>query len=134
MLQKISNVYKEKRFFGFLSLAIRIFLHKVFRIRLVGSLSIASVSTEQKIFSNRSLKYSDDGYFFVDPMPSIDELNEYYSSFYWEPNKKAKKIHGANSRDFLHYNLLKEYIPQELSQGKVFLNFGAGHGGISHLC
>ena len=134
MLKKLSKIIKEHGCSGLLLLVIRIFLHKVFHIRLVGGLSIASVSKEKKIFSNRNLKYSDDGYFFVDPMPSIDELNDYYSSFYWEPNKKAKKIHGANSRDFLHYNLLKEYIPQELSHGKVFLNFGAGHGGISHLC
>ena len=134
MLRKVSNLYKEKGCLGFLFLAIKIFLHKVFRIRLVGALSIASVSMDQKVFSNRTLKYSDDGYFFIDPMPSIDELNNYYSSFYWEPTKKAKKIYGANTRDFLHYNLLKEYALQELVKGKVFLNFGAGHGGISHLC
>ena len=134
MFKKISTLFKEKGFAGFLFLAIKIFLHKGFRIRLVGNIAIASVSMDRKIFGNRSLKYSDDGYFFIDPMPSIDELNDYYSSFYWDPTKKGEKIYGANTRDFLHYNLLKDYVPQEFVHGKAFLNFGAGHGGISHLC
>ena len=127
-------MFKGRGFFGVLFLIIRILLHKIFRIRLVGNISFASTSAERKVFSNRILKYSEDGYFFLDPMPSIEALDYYYSSFYWDPAKKAKKIYGANTRDFLHYNLLKEYIPQELVKGKVFLNFGAGHGGISHLC
>jgi len=134
MLKKLTNLFKEKGFLGFLFFAIRIVLHRVFHIRLVGDFAIASVSMDRKVFSNRSLKYSDNGYFFLDPMPSVTELNEYYGSFYWDGTKKAIKNHGANTRDFLHYSLLKEYIPQELVKGKVFLNFGAGHGGISHLC
>ena len=30
--------------------------------------------------------------------------------------------------------LLEEFIPEYLRTGNVFLNFGAGHGGISNLC
>ena len=34
----------------------------------------------------------------------------------------------------MHYSLLNDYVPQVLASGKVFLNFGAGHGGMSNLC
>jgi len=114
----------------------RIFLHKVFRMRIVnaGLVSMASVSTEQRVFSKCNLQYSDHGYFFLDPMPSVEELDEYYSTYYWDPTKKARKDYGANTRDFLHYSLLNDYVPQVLASEKVFLNFGAGHGGVSNLC
>ena len=131
---KIVNTFKELGLAGFVFLSFKFFFHKIFRARLVGEFTIASVSTEKEVFSKCKLKYSDDGYYYLDPMPSVKELNEYYSNFYWDKTKKSKKNFGANSRDFLHYHLLKEYIPEELVTGKVFLNFGAGHGGISHLC
>lgn len=131
---KIIHTFKELGFAGFVFLSFKFLLHKIFRARIVGDLTIASVSTERKVFSKCRLKYSDDGYYYLDPMPSVADLNEYYSNFYWDKTKKSKKIYGANSRDFLHYHLLKKYISQELATGKVLLNFGAGHGGISHLC
>jgi SAM-dependent methyltransferase len=34
----------------------------------------------------------------------------------------------------VHYQILDRYIAQEITKGKVFLNFGAGHAGISNLC
>jgi SAM-dependent methyltransferase len=133
MFKKILNFFKEKSLAAFVFQAFKFFFHKIFRARLVGDFTIASVSTEKKIFSKCSLKFSDDGYYCLDPMPSVEELDEYYNNYYWDDTKKAKKTYGANSRDFLHYYLLKEYIPEVLVKGKVFLNFGAGHGGMSHL-
>lgn len=105
-------------------------------MRLVngGLLSVASVATEQRVFSKCALQYSDQGYYFLNPMPSVEELDEYYSTYYWDPKKKARKDYGANTRDFLHYNLLSHYVPEALAADKVFLNFGAGHGGMSNLC
>ena len=133
MFKKIFNFFKEKGLAGFVFQAFKFLFHRIFRARLVGDFTIASVSTEKKIFSKCSLKFSDDGYYCLDPMPSTEELDEYYNNYYWDDTKKAKKTYGANSRDFLHYYLLKEYVPEVLAKGKVFLNFGAGHGGMSHL-
>lgn len=134
MFERLINLSKEKGNFAVLFLIFKSLLYKAFGVRVIGSVTFASVATERKVFSDCELKYSEHGYYFVDPMPSAEALDQYYSSFYWDPRKKAKKVYGANTRDFLHYLLLKEYAPEDLGEGKVLLNFGAGHGGISHLC
>jgi len=83
-------------------------------------------------FSGCSIKESEQGFFYLDPMPTEAQLNEYYQNIYWD--SRSGKNYGASTRDLVHYNLLKTYIPEEMSEGKAFLNFGAGHGGISNLC
>lgn len=85
---------------GFVFLTFKFFFHKIFRARLVGDINIASVSSERKVFSKCRLKYSDDGYYYLDPMPSIEDLNEYYSNFYWDKTKKSKKDMGQNQEIF----------------------------------
>ena len=62
-------------------------------------------------------------------MPSLNELNNYYSSVYWD--SRAGNNYGINVRDIVHYKILDKFIPQQLKEGKVFLNFGAGNGGLS---
>jgi 2-polyprenyl-3-methyl-5-hydroxy-6-metoxy-1,4-benzoquinol methylase len=64
-------------------------------------------------------------------MPSSVQLDEYYSSLYWD--SRAGKKYGVHIRDIVHFRILDEFIPEYLVSGKVFLNFGAGHGGISNL-
>lgn len=42
-------------------------------------------------------------------------------------------MEGVIDRDLDHLHLIRSLIPAALSSPIVFLNFGAGHGGISHL-
>jgi len=104
----------------------------LFGIRFIKSRSIKKDQVIRRIFSECSIKESSEGFFYLDPMPTEAQLNEYYQSSYW--GSRSTKTYGANVRDLVHYNLLKTYIPEEMTKGKVFLNFGAGHGGISNLC
>jgi len=86
-----------------------------------------------KIFYyKRSIKKSKN-YYHVHPMPSKDELNEYYQNNYWEGFTKEGKNEGVDNRDKEHFSILKDQIPSLFSEPNKILNFGAGHGGISHL-
>jgi hypothetical protein len=69
------------------------------------------------------------GYFYIDPMPTEQELDSYYSERYW--STRSGKSNLINNRDLEHFLLLEPYIKNEANFS--FLNFGAGHGGISHL-
>jgi len=68
-------------------------------------------------------------------MPSSDQLAQYYKTVY--SNFKTDREYGLKQgviiRDLVHLNLLKSFIPKQIKQNKVFLNFGAGHGGVSHV-
>lgn len=65
-------------------------------------------------------------------MPTKEELDRFYEQIYWIDNHYYKnKI--LIERDLYHYNFLLEKTPEKLIKGSVFLNFGAGHGGISYL-
>ena len=63
-------------------------------------------------------------------MPDAELLNSYYSAAYWEEWGKQEKI---KIRDIDHFLFLKKHIPMLDTRSLTFLNFGAGHGGISHL-
>jgi len=128
MIEEIAKVYKARGLRGLMVIGVNIFLDRVFGIGIV-KLS-PKISTTQ--FSGCQLQYSSDGYFYLDPMPSVDSLDKYYRQLYW--NDRSGKVYGVNTRDLVHYFLLKSLVPHEMSSGKVFLNFGAGHGGISNLC
>ena len=125
------NILQKKGFRGLISLTVNHFLIRVFGIRLTRDSSIARNPVAKKIFSKCKLDYSKEGFYFLSPMPSVQELNDYYSSIYWE--RGEGKNYVVNLRDIVHFKILEEFIPQHLNQGKVFLNFGAGHGGISSL-
>ena len=132
MIYKIKSVLKEKGLRGLFPAIINYFLTRVFRLRIVRANSLAGNSTARKVFSKCKLSYSDDGFYFLDPMPTVDELDAYYSSVYWD--SRAGKNYGMNMRDIVHFEILREFVSDILVDGKVFMNFGAGHGGISHLC
>lgn len=126
------NYYKENGLLKFFQLIVNKFLEKFFGLRIVRGDGISSNSLARKVFGRCKILYSDNSYYYLDPMPSVSDLNEYYSSLYW--GSRSGKIYNVNKRDLIHYIILKEYIPDEIVKDKVFLNFGAGHGGISHLC
>lgn len=85
----------------------------------------------KRIFRNRKLQSSSLGFWQLDPMPSVNQLNEYYENAYWS-NRGGKKMQ-INERDLVHWCILNEYLSDIKKTKLNFLNFGAGHGGVSHL-
>ena len=121
-----------------------IYLLKIFTIFLYGKNIIPNRIIPKKLKKNfvtgkifyfkRKIKYSNKGYFYVNPLPSQQELNSYYKNYYWEWLTSGSKMDvGINRRDLEHYKLLKEYCPELYDSKSKILNFGAGDGGISHL-
>lgn len=84
-----------------------------------------------KIFEGRGLKDSGEGYWYVDPMPSTAELDDYYKFAYWK--KRGGKTYGALGRDFIHWCILTEYLGDFFDTPKTAVNFGAGYGGVSNI-
>jgi hypothetical protein len=84
-----------------------------------------------KLFRNRTLRYDSAGFWTVDPPVTGSELDEFYRTDYW--TSRGGKTHGTIIRDHLHLEFLYAHIGDFLSNPKTVLNFGAGHGGISHL-
>ena len=125
MIKKILFKYHER---GGLRLLAAVFNSFVTRI-----IKVYRIRKALAVFKGRSLKKSKGGdYFYVDPMPLESELDTYYQNEYW--GTREEKNLGANLRDFVHYHLLKENIPDFFSDTKkCVINFGAGHGGISNL-
>jgi hypothetical protein len=95
------------------------------------------VQNSEHLFKDCIFKESEDGYYYVDPMPSKEQLDAYYKNLYWDWRKGIlhnSKNHGPSPRDLVHYHLLKKYIPGFFTSGKkTIVNFGAGGGGISNL-
>ena len=87
---------------------------------------------ENKILKNKKVKWCDDGYWSMDPMPSQEELNKYYQEVYWFSNAsyKAKMLVG---RDLKHAEFIKDQIGDNFFDVVNFMNYGAGHGGVSYL-
>lgn len=83
----------------------------------------------RKLWTKKKLVFRN-GYWCLSPMPDPDELNSYYSHFYWiEMGGKSSLV---GNRDVDHFMTLKSFLGKNFHPKKV-LNFGAGHGGISHL-
>ena len=66
----------------------------------------------------------------LNPMPTVSSLNNFYQSNYWNSRGKSE---GVTIRDITHYFMITELLPGFFATKKTILNFGAGHGGISHL-
>lgn len=132
MLKKLGEKYSKFGLFGLIGLILNKLLSECFGIRVVKDKSVKQNFLAKKFFGNCVLKDSGLGYCYLSPMPSEIELDKYYESIYWR-SRNGKK-YGVNARDLLHYTVLKDKIPNQLSSGKKILNFGAGHGGVSHLC
>jgi hypothetical protein len=85
------------------------------------------------IFADCELKWSDQGFWLVNPMPSIAQLNHYYESSYWATREDRQT--WLRHRDLSHFRQLEPHIRSLVAHGRnpVAANFGAGHGGISYL-
>ena len=83
------------------------------------------------IFADCRLIWRDKGYWAVDPMPSVAQLNDYYETSYWATRDDRQT--WLRHRDLSHFDQLEPYIRSLVDQDNKPLaaNFGAGHGGIS---
>ena len=129
-LSMVVKSFKEEGFIITIKKSISYFLGKFFGRRLIRVNK--DIYKANSIFSNRKLEYSKKGFFYVDPMPTVNELNEYYSNVFW--NARSKKNYGVSLRDLTHWYILQKYIGEFINGRKLtILNFGAGHGGISNI-
>ena len=129
MINKAST-YLQKH--GLVRLIIKIInslLNRLFKFQVVRSSNI-DTKIAKKIFGKSKLVKADNGYWYLDPMPSENDLNEYYDSLYWDP--RNGKDSGANIRDLLPFQMLNELVPASIRKDNCLLNFGAGHG-VSHM-
>ena len=91
------------------------------------------------VFDKRHIKYNHKFYFYeLEPPVTNAELNQYYSKAYW--GARGGKGSIVNSRDFQHLSLFFAYFRSvnccfDLTgrQRLNFLNYGSGHGGVSHF-
>ena len=131
MVKKITRILKKNGLTGLFS---NVF-HRVFLL-LGLEISIKryqgpQLSIKKRIFGSKALSFNKKGFWYVDPMPSLEDLSEYYSSSYWDYRSDKKDI--VIGRDIVHLMVLEKYISGLHDSSLNFLNFGAGHGGISHL-
>lgn len=82
------------------------------------------------VFLGRTITWHKNGYWVMDPLPTQRDLHVYYQNIYWDDKNF---VEGVFQRDLDHYLLIKEFAPSFFTSPKTFLNFGSGHGGISHL-
>ena len=83
------------------------------------------------LFLKCSINFNTLGFWFISPLPSQNVLQDYYSKTYWNSMPMQEGIH---IRDIDHYIFLNQFIPQIRDKSPMtILNFGSGHGGISHL-
>ena len=87
---------------------------------------------EKNIFGKKKLKWDKLGYWKVDPMPTEEELQKFYSQIYWVSNQYYKN-NFLIPRDLDHLLFLEKKISDKITKNSNFMNFGAGHGGVSYL-
>lgn len=119
---------KIGRFFGLIINFFNTYIFQFFGFKLL----IKSKENFKSIFDGRQLKYDSSGYFYVFPKFSKNELNEYYKSEYLDTYRLDIK-YGVIPQDFFHMQMLKDLIPKFENKIESILNFGSGHGGISHI-
>lgn len=95
-------------------------------------LLIKSKQNYKSIFDDRELKYDESGFYYVYPKFSKSELDEYYKNNYLDSFRQDIK-YGVIPQDFFHMKMLEDLIPEFKNKIKSVLNFGSGHGGISHI-
>jgi 2-polyprenyl-3-methyl-5-hydroxy-6-metoxy-1,4-benzoquinol methylase len=65
-------------------------------------------------------------------MPSEKELTQFYKEEYWD--HRGDQDQTVNPRDLSHYLDLRSLAGKVIDAPELkFLNFGAGHGGLSHI-
>lgn len=84
-----------------------------------------------QIFFKSKLKYNENGFYYLNPMPSLNFLNEYYEKTYWQTRTDINL--PVRLRDIEHYNKIVDCYKSFNLSSKKILNFGSGHGGVSYL-
>jgi len=130
-MSRIIRKYKERGLKPAILAIVNPILSRLFGVHIQKSSGAKENSITRKIFMNRVLKESNKGYFYVDPMPTEDELTIYYKNAYW--GFRSGKSYEVTFRDLIHYDILRKFIPEFFQGEKVVVNFGAGHSGVSHL-
>lgn len=132
LIKKIITKVNEEGVKNFIINLLNRILILFFNVKLSIHNQLKENKVAKQIFQNRKLKYNDLGFYSLDPMPTTKELNYYYKNVYWGDREKyLNEI--LNKRDLIHFNILLKFIPEFLNKKNVFLNFGSGHGGVSHL-
>jgi len=130
LIKKIFYFYKSRGLYNTINQIFKSILYRIgIKFEYLPRKAIINLAKARKIFSGRRLKYNSKGYWYVDPMPSKNELDEYYKLSYWDSFQPLN--YGISHRDLRHYSLLKKIIPNFDETKKKVLNFGAGHGGVS---
>lgn len=129
---KIIEIFKKHGVKALFLAGLNFNLIRIFNLKLVKYNNLNFDKKSKNLFKGRQLKKTDDGYFYCDPMPTDEELSDYYKNSYWDSREKSSI---CNIRDFIHYNLIKKNIPDFFKSGcKSIANIGSGlGGGISHL-
>ena len=83
-------------------------------------------------FRSSTMLWDERGFWYLHPMPSPDQLTHYYNTIYWTHFRRGFGD-PVNHRDVNHADLLISHIPELATDHLSFINFGAGHGGLSHL-
>ena len=90
---------------------------------------------KRKLFKDQELIWDVGGFWRLKSMPSEEDLHLYYSEEYW--NHRGDQSDSINARDISHYLQLARTCPELFtgshSTPRRVLNFGSGHGGLSHL-
>jgi len=132
MIKKITSKLKEEGPKNFVLDLLNRILTPFFNVKLTIHNQLKENKVAKQIFQNRKLKYNDLGFYSLDPLPTKKELDYYYKNIYWGAREKyLNEI--LNKRDLIPFNILSKFVPEFLNKKNIFLNFGSGHGGISHL-
>lgn len=100
------------------------------------SLRLVRAPIKNRLFKNASLVRADQGYWRIEPLLDKNALAEYYRDEYW--TVRTDQVETVNARDLSHYYQLRSSWPRSWSVAVrtpplKLLNFGSGHGGLSHL-
>jgi SAM-dependent methyltransferase len=86
----------------------------------------------RRLFGGRRLVWNSQGFWAINPMPSDQDLEDYYSKSYWASRLDSQS--WLRRRDVDHFLMLERFIRcLGESPRKVAMNFGSGHGGCSFL-
>jgi hypothetical protein len=88
---------------------------------------------KKTLFKRNSLtNFEELGYWKLTNMPSAEDLLRYYRQEFW--SHRGDQDDTVNSRDVSHYLDLRNLAGELFKAPRLkFLNFGAGHGGLSHI-
>jgi hypothetical protein len=86
-----------------------------------------------RLFKKNTLTYSEGrGFWKLTDMPTQHELDMFYKEEFW--NHRGNQDDTVNTRDLSHYFDLRAHASEVIDKRNTrVLNFGAGHGGLSHI-